>query len=370
MTISRTIARPMLSSIFLVGPVQTLRNSSGAAAKAESVATPLAQWAQRLGIPLPQDPEKLVKLNAGIQLVAGLALATGRFPRISAAVLATSLVPTTVAGHDFWNEEDPAARKQQQLQLAKNLSLLGGLIIAAGDTDGKPGVAWLAKHAVGDARREVGHMATTAKLETKVAALEAGLGAGSLATAAVAAGRTAKDTIKEAAHQAATADTTQHLGERATDLASTAKEKAPVVAAAALDQIATLAGTARDEAAPVLADLRSHASSNTSDLRKQARKSAKKAAKQARKRAPELAAAAREQAMVLADTARSQAAPALADLRKQAKANAKDFRKQAKKAHKKAQKNLRKRGKQAPALANAAREQAMVVTELAKAKLA
>ena len=231
MSISRTLARPLLASIFLVGPINTLRNSSGAAKKAESVTDPLARLAQRAGLPIANDPEKLVKINAGVQIAAGLCLATGRFPRLSAAVLAGSLVPTTIAGHDFWNESDPAVRRQQQLQFAKNLSLLGGLIIAAGDTDGKPGVAWLAKHSLGEAKRELGHRATTAKLEGKVAALEAEAGVGVLGTALLAAGQHAKDAILETAHQAATSDTTHHLAERASEVASSIADAANTVTA-------------------------------------------------------------------------------------------------------------------------------------------
>ena len=174
MTISRTLARPLLSSIFLVGPIQTLRNSSGAAKKAEPVTGPLVRLAQRAGLPIGHDPEKLVKINAGIQIAAGLALATGRFPRLSAAVLATSLIPTTVAGHDYWNESEPESRAAQRLQMAKNLSLLGGLIIAAGDTDGKPGVAWRARRVAKDARREARHLAQSARQEAKLAKAKVG----------------------------------------------------------------------------------------------------------------------------------------------------------------------------------------------------
>lgn len=363
MSISRTLARPLLASIFVVGPIGTLRNSSGAAKKAEPVTDPLVRLAQRAGIPLPQDPEKLVKLNAGVQLAAGLCLATGRFPRISAAVLATSLVPTTVAGHDFWNESDPALRQQQKLQLAKNLSLLGGLIIAAGDTDGKPGVAWLAKHTVGDAKRELGHRASTAKLEGKVAALEAEVGVGALGSALLTAGQHAKEVIKDKAHQAATSDTTQQLADRAGELASnladTAREKGPVVAAAAREHLSSLAETARDEAGPAWEDLRKQAASNSKQWRKQAKKSAKRARKQAGPVIEDL----RKQAKQQAEELRKQAGPKVEDLRKQA-------RKKAKKARKKAR-------KQAPAVAAAAREQATAakaqaaaVAELAKAKIA
>jgi putative oxidoreductase len=83
-------------------------------------------------------------------------------------------VPTTLAGHSFWEYTDKEERRQQQLQFFKNLSMLGGLIIAAGDTEGKPGVAWRARRAARDARREAGHLAGTARREVKLAAAQLG----------------------------------------------------------------------------------------------------------------------------------------------------------------------------------------------------
>ena len=164
MTVSRMIARPMLASIFVVGPVAALRNPSPAADKAEPVTSRLVPVLRKAGVPVPADPETLVRLNAGVQLGAALALATGRAPRLSAAVLAASLVPTTVAGHRYWEAPDPAQKTQQRLHFFKNLSVLGGLVIAAGDTDGKPGVAWRARRAAKDARREARRLAKDAHL--------------------------------------------------------------------------------------------------------------------------------------------------------------------------------------------------------------
>jgi putative oxidoreductase len=154
MTVSRLIARPMLASIFFVGAAAALKHTSGPAERADPVTSRLVPLARKAGIPLPEDPETLVRINAGVQVGAALALATGRAPRLSSAVLAASLIPTTAAGHRFWEAEDPAQRAQQRLHFFKNVSLIGGLIIAAGDTEGRPGVAWRARHAAKDARRE------------------------------------------------------------------------------------------------------------------------------------------------------------------------------------------------------------------------
>ena len=154
MSLSRLLARPMLASVFVVGAANALRNTSGPADKAEPVTARLVPLIRRTGVPVPEDPETLVRINAGVQVAAALALATGRAPRISAAVLAASLAPTTLAGPRFGEADDTATRSQQQIHFFKNVSLLGGLIIAAGDTDGKPGVAWRTRHAAKDAKRE------------------------------------------------------------------------------------------------------------------------------------------------------------------------------------------------------------------------
>ena len=169
MSVSRVIARPMLASVFVVGAANALKNTAPPAGKAEPVTSRLVPLLKRAGIPVPEDPETLVKLNAGVQIGAGLALATGRAPRVSAAVLAASLVPTTAAGHRFWEVQDPAQRTQQKLHFFKNVSMLGGLVIAAGDTDGKPGVAWRTRRAAKDARRQAKHLAAAARQEAKLA---------------------------------------------------------------------------------------------------------------------------------------------------------------------------------------------------------
>ena len=54
-------------------------------------------------------------------------------------------MPTTLAGHRFWEEDDKQKRAQQQIHFLKNAGLLGGLILAAVDTEGKPSVAWRAR---------------------------------------------------------------------------------------------------------------------------------------------------------------------------------------------------------------------------------
>jgi len=148
MSLTRWLARPMLASVFVTSGVDTLRNPAPRVEKAEPVASKVASR-----LPLPDDTEQLVKLNAAVQVVAGLLLSIGRLPRLAALALAGSIVPTTLAGHRFWEADDPQTKAQQQVQFTKNLGLLGGLILAAVDTGGAPSLSWRAKRAGRRARK-------------------------------------------------------------------------------------------------------------------------------------------------------------------------------------------------------------------------
>ena len=104
---------------------------------------------RRQALGLPDDPELLVRANGVAMVGGGALLATGHVPRIASTVLAGTLMPTTLAAHPFWTETDPQVRAQQKIQFLKNLGLLGGLLLAAVDTDGRP--AWpTARSRVGD----------------------------------------------------------------------------------------------------------------------------------------------------------------------------------------------------------------------------
>jgi len=135
MTVLRAVARPMLASMFVYGGVHALRSPSAIAPKAQPVADALSQAAPPM--PVPMTPENLVRANGAVQVVAGLALATGRFPRVASLALAATLPATTAQGHQFWNETDPAQRSNQLIHFLKNVSMAGGLLMASLDPDPK-----------------------------------------------------------------------------------------------------------------------------------------------------------------------------------------------------------------------------------------
>lgn len=175
MTLVRLLARPMLASMFVVGGVHAFKEADKMAPKAKPVYDKVVPAAQKAvpQAPIPSDTETLVKANAVAQVAGGLLLATGKFPRLSANVLAVSLVPTTLAGHRFWEETDPAAKANQKVHFFKNVSMLGGLLLAGVDTQGKPGLAWRVQHGAKTARREAKHAKKAARREAKRAGTSA-----------------------------------------------------------------------------------------------------------------------------------------------------------------------------------------------------
>ena len=171
MTLLRLVARPMLAATFVYGGINALRNTDALAETSKPVNDEIRDIAGKLApqVPVPESDTTMVRINAGVHIAAGLALATGRAPRLASAALAATVVPTTVAGHPFWEEKDKARRNQQMTHFFKNLSMLGGLLIAAADTSGKPGMAWRAQNAVGAAKREAKHLRREARAQAKLA---------------------------------------------------------------------------------------------------------------------------------------------------------------------------------------------------------
>ncbi len=184
MTPLRTFARGMLAAIFVAEGFNALRRPERLVQKAKPVTDQLAPTLRSIHPKIPTDPKTLVRVNGGVQVVGGLLLASGRAPTPAAVALATSLVPTTVAGHAFWTYEDPEQRRLQRTMFLKNAGLLGGLIFAALDNEGRPSLTWragdfsrrarrLAKREAHGAQRTTKRAFKTAKREAKIALLSA-----------------------------------------------------------------------------------------------------------------------------------------------------------------------------------------------------
>ncbi|HEV7963088.1 MAG TPA: DoxX family membrane protein [Actinoplanes sp.] len=175
----RTAARAMLASIFVISGARIVVDPDSRVAAAKRVTDKVGPLIAKVDPRLPTDARTLVRLKAGVDVAAGLLLASGKFTRPAAAVLAANLVPTTFAGHPFWTLPQPE-RSQHETHFLKNLGLLGGLLLAAADTQGKPSIGYRTSHAVDRSQRSLEHAVSrsrrsmkravrTAKREAKIA---------------------------------------------------------------------------------------------------------------------------------------------------------------------------------------------------------
>lgn len=199
MSLARRAARAALAASFISGGLDQLRNPQPKAGPASPIAKPIAERVPQL----PNDPESLVKIDGAIKVAGGLGLIFGPFARPSALLLAGSLVPTTLAGHRFWETTDPDQKVSDRVEFFKNMSLFGGLLIAALDTGGRPSVPYVAGKAVHAAADTVGG-AADAVGETVSGAASAL--AGAAGAVAAGAGKVSRRSARKTAKAARRAD--------------------------------------------------------------------------------------------------------------------------------------------------------------------
>jgi putative oxidoreductase len=124
MTALESVSRAALGWVFVHAGADVVRHPE---ARAKTAAPLLSAVRSAAPVPLPDDIT-LVRINAATQVVAGAALSVGLAPRLAAAALIGSLIPTTAGGHRFWEFDDAAQRAGQRIHFNKNLGLLGGLL--------------------------------------------------------------------------------------------------------------------------------------------------------------------------------------------------------------------------------------------------
>lgn len=115
----RLLGQILLAGIFIKGGADAFAQPGGRVKMVAEANLPLVL----------SNPKTAVELNGAAMVVGGTMLALDIAPKLAAAGLIGSLLPTTIVGHAFWKVEDEAARKAQQTQFLKNLGLLGGLML-------------------------------------------------------------------------------------------------------------------------------------------------------------------------------------------------------------------------------------------------
>ena len=139
----RSLARPLLAAAPVLDGVAALRDPA-----------PRAAVLEQAGL---SQPQQLVQASAAAKVLGGLAFATGRLPRASALLLAT-----TTAG-SAWVHSSTTSGDARRSGLLTDLGLVGGLLLAAADTGGRESVPHAAARVSRRAQRKAGKAATRAE---------------------------------------------------------------------------------------------------------------------------------------------------------------------------------------------------------------
>ena len=164
MSLLRFVARSMLASYFVVNGVKAFRHPEEFVPDVQPLADkvlPLVNSALPASARgyLPEDTAGLVKCSGVLQVIGGLSLATGLGRRVGAGVLAVTMVPHVLVSNPL--KAKGAERSAIESQLGKNVALLGGVLLAAQDTEGKPNIAWRVR----TQRQMIGKEAAKRKVE-------------------------------------------------------------------------------------------------------------------------------------------------------------------------------------------------------------
>jgi putative oxidoreductase len=164
----------MLGAIFVVSGARAVAKPDYHVPQAKQITDWITPTLEKTSPSLPTDTRTLIRINGAVQLAGGLLLTRSRSRRLAAAALAASLVPTTLAGHPFWSHHDPEQRRAHQIHFLKNLGLFGGLLMAALDTEGRPGLMWRGEHLVQDTRDSAMRQMKMARRQARIARRIAG----------------------------------------------------------------------------------------------------------------------------------------------------------------------------------------------------
>ena len=110
------VGRILLGLIFVLSGFQKLMGYSGVVASITGKGLPM--------------PEVLAVLTVAIEVGAGLLLVIGWKARWAALLIFLFIIPVSLVFHNFWTMEGAQAA-MNKIQFMKNVSIMGGMLLAA-----------------------------------------------------------------------------------------------------------------------------------------------------------------------------------------------------------------------------------------------
>jgi len=229
-----------LSAAFIGQGLDTLLNPDAAANAVRPGLKSLRRIPDSAIANLPDNAKRVAVVNAAVQLGAGVLLATGKLPRLASAALAATVLPGNLGAHMFWTEDDPERHAEKRRAFLTDLSLLGGLIIAAADTEGRPSLGWRGRRA---AERFTETVSSTMRRDASPAWLPDGEIGDRLTQGLQSAAEHGRELVATASESSG--PLLEAALKRGTELAESARDRGAELAEATRDQGGTLVETAQ-----------------------------------------------------------------------------------------------------------------------------
>ena len=153
MTLIRKVARPLLGASFIAGGVDRLRRPEEAGEELQPTLDEIASYIPQAES-VTSNPKLAAQVLGGVQVGAGALLAIGKFPRLAALALCGTHKLSSYAEYRSAPVGSQDEVSAQRKNLLKNVSILGGLGLAAVDTAGRPSLAWRAEHISKNAQKK------------------------------------------------------------------------------------------------------------------------------------------------------------------------------------------------------------------------
>ena len=151
--LTRRAARPLLATWFVAEGVDAVRRPADHMERMRDAWRRLAARIDDMPeVPSNETLRSVVRAHGAATAVAGLMLALNKAPRFAALALAALTLPVAamdapVKGRLAPARPQPAASGGRDHAFARDLSLIGGAVLAGLDREGNPSVGWRIKHA-------------------------------------------------------------------------------------------------------------------------------------------------------------------------------------------------------------------------------
>lgn len=162
MTIVRFVARPLLASSFIASGIDRLKNSANTAEQLRPVLERAGKTVPSAK-PVTSNAPMVAKVVSGTQIGAAILLAIGKLSRFAAALLVATSALNAIVEYRSAESATKEDKTRRRNQLLKNVSLVGAVLIASVDTNGRPGLAWRAEHFASDTRKNAKSLSKDAR---------------------------------------------------------------------------------------------------------------------------------------------------------------------------------------------------------------